>query len=37
MTNFRDIGALVSSYYKEPDVAFEEIKKELEKMEKPEE
>jgi flagellar protein FlaI len=34
MTDFREIGSLVSSYYKEPDVAFEEIKKEIEKMER---
>jgi flagellar protein FlaI len=34
MTDFREIGALVSSYYKEPDVAFTEIKKEIEKMER---
>jgi flagellar protein FlaI len=33
MTDFREIGSLVSSYYKEPDVAYEEIKKEVEKME----
>jgi flagellar protein FlaI len=34
MVNFREIGALVSSYYKEPEVAFENVKKEIEKMEK---
>jgi flagellar protein FlaI len=33
MTDFREIGALVSSYYKEPDVAYEEIMKDLEKIE----
>ncbi len=34
MTNFRDVGSLVSSYYKEPEVAFEEINKEMEKMDR---
>jgi flagellar protein FlaI len=34
MTDFREIGSLVSSYYKEPDVAFAEIKQEIEKMER---
>jgi flagellar protein FlaI len=33
MTDFRQIGVLVSSYYKEPDVAYEEIKKDMEKIE----
>ena len=33
MTDFRQIVTLVSSYYKEPDVAFEEIKADLEKIE----
>jgi flagellar protein FlaI len=34
MTDFREIGSLVSSYYKEPDTAFAEIQKEIEKMER---
>ncbi|UCG70765.1 MAG: type II/IV secretion system ATPase subunit, partial [Thermoplasmata archaeon] len=34
MTNFREVGSLVSSYYKEPEAAFEEIKKEIAKMER---
>jgi flagellar protein FlaI len=34
MVNFKDIGSLVSSYYKEPEVAFEEIKKDRAKLEK---
>jgi flagellar protein FlaI len=34
MTNFKEVGALVSSYYKEPEVAYERIKKETEKMDR---
>jgi flagellar protein FlaI len=34
MTDFREIGSLVSSYYKEPDVSYEEIKKEIDKIER---
>jgi flagellar protein FlaI len=34
MTDFREVGSMVSSYYKEPDVAFEEIKKDIEKMDR---
>jgi flagellar protein FlaI len=34
MTDFREIGTLVSSYYKEPDTAYAEIQKEIEKMER---
>jgi flagellar protein FlaI len=34
MTDFREVGSMVSSYYKEPDVAFEEIKKEIEKLDR---
>lgn len=34
MTDFLELGSLVSSYYKEPDVAYEEIKKEIEKLER---
>lgn len=34
MINFKDIGALVSSYYKEPEVSFERIKTERVKLEK---
>lgn len=36
MTDFRKVGSLVSSYYKEPDVAFEEIKKDIAKMDRKE-
>jgi flagellar protein FlaI len=34
MTNFKEIGTLVSSYYKEPSVAFQKIKKEIAKMDR---
>jgi flagellar protein FlaI len=36
MTDFRKVGSLVSSYYKEPDVALEEIKKDIAKMDRKE-
>jgi hypothetical protein len=36
MTDFRKVGSLVSSYYKEPDVAFEEIQKDIAKMDRKE-
>jgi flagellar protein FlaI len=36
MTDFREVGSLVSSYYKEPEVAFEEIKKNIVKMDRKE-
>ncbi|MEE9150859.1 MAG: type II/IV secretion system ATPase subunit [Thermoplasmata archaeon] len=32
MVDFREVGSLVSSYYKEPEVAYERIKKEVAKM-----
>lgn len=34
MTDFRIIGALVSSYYKEPEAAYERIKKDIAKMDR---
>ena len=34
MTNFKEIGTLISSYYKEPSAAFEKIKKEIAKMDR---
>jgi hypothetical protein len=34
MTNFREIGSLVSGYYKEPAVAFQKIKKDIAKMDR---
>jgi flagellar protein FlaI len=34
MTDFKKVGALVSSYYKEPEVAYERIKKQMEKMDR---
>jgi len=34
MTDFKKVGALVSSYYKEPEVAYERIKKRVEKMDR---
>jgi flagellar protein FlaI len=34
MTNFRAMGSLVSGYYKEPAVAYQEIKKEIAKMDR---
>lgn len=34
MTNFKEVGALVSSYYKEPEMAYERIKKDTAKMER---
>jgi flagellar protein FlaI len=33
MTNFREVGKLVSSYYKEPEAAYQELKKEIMKIE----
>ena len=34
LTNFKDIGSLVSGYYKEPSVAYQKIKKEIAKMDR---
>lgn len=34
MTDFRDVGTMVSSYYKEPEIAYENIKKEIQKMDR---
>ena len=34
ITNFKEMGAMVSGYYKEPSIAFEEIKKEIAKMDR---
>jgi flagellar protein FlaI len=34
MTDFRRIGTMVSTYYKEPEAAFEEIKKDIAKMDR---